>query len=105
MLSLLMKVKSKSLLLGIILVGALASTTGIYLHNNVLFRGTIIYLSFEGGFYGIVSDTEERYDPINLPSEFQEEGLRVYVIARRIHNAASVHMWGELIDIRSIRQL
>ncbi len=99
-----MKVKSKSLLMGIILVGAVTSSTGIYFHYNVLFRGTIIYVSVEG-FYGILSDTEERYDPINLPSEFQEEGLRVYVIARRIHNAASTHMWGELIEIRSIRLL
>ena len=39
--------------------------------------GTIQYNDFEGGFYGIVGDNGEAYDPINLPTEFEEDGLRV----------------------------
>ncbi len=39
--------------------------------------GTIVYLNFEGGFYGIIADNGEHYDPINLPSEFKKDGLRV----------------------------
>ena len=39
--------------------------------------GTIQYNDFEGGFYGIVRDNGEAYDPINLPTEFEEDGLRV----------------------------
>jgi len=37
--------------------------------------GTIQYLPFEGGFYGIVEDDLRKYDPVNLESQFAVDGL------------------------------
>jgi len=45
--------------------------------NIVSGTGAIIFLDFEGGFYGILSDDGEHYDPVNLSKEFQVDGLRV----------------------------
>jgi inhibitor of cysteine peptidase len=67
--------------------------------------GTITYLNFEGGFYGIVADNGKHYDPINLPSEYEESGLRVVFIGKVREDLVSFHMWGELIELISIKKL
>ncbi|MFX0024554.1 MAG: hypothetical protein ACFE9S_19725 [Candidatus Hermodarchaeota archaeon] len=64
--------------------------------------GTIIYLSFEGGFYGISSDDGKGYDPINLPTEYEIDGLRVKFVGE-ILDLVSFHMWGQIIKILSIK--
>ena len=40
-------------------------------------NGTIHYEDLEGGFYGIMADSGERYLPINLNDTFKIDGLRV----------------------------
>jgi len=37
--------------------------------NIVSGTGTVIFLDFEGGFYGILSDDGEHYDPVNLSKD------------------------------------
>lgn len=64
--------------------------------------GTIIYLSFEGGFYGIMSDEGNGYDPVNLPPEFEFVGLRVEFIGE-VLDLDSIHMWGIIIRIIFIK--
>jgi len=71
----------------------------------VVETGTITYLDFEGGFYGIVADDGEHYDPINLPSEFKEDGLRVMFIGKIREDLGSFHMWGKIIELTSIKKL
>ena len=78
--------------------------TGIFFINHVVFKGEIVFLDFEGGFYGIIGNNDKHYDPINLPKEFQEEGLKVFVVAR-IRELASFHMWGVIIEIQHINLL
>lgn len=71
--------------------------------------GTITFCDFEGGFYGIISDDfhngEKKFDPINLPSEFKEDGLRVKFKAFVSLNQYSYHMWGTIIVILDIEKL
>jgi inhibitor of cysteine peptidase len=67
--------------------------------------GTVTYLSFEGGFYGIVAGDEEHYDPINLSEEFCEDGLQVWFRARIRDDLASFHMWGRIVELLEIREL
>jgi len=68
--------------------------------------GTVEYIDFEGGFYGIISDTSffgfKYLDPINLPVEFQEDGLRVKFKARILWNQYGFHMWGLIVKIIEI---
>jgi hypothetical protein len=71
--------------------------------------GTIVFNDFEGGFYGIISDEfhdeENKFDPINLPSEFKVDGLRVKFKAFVTYGQSSYHMWGTIIRILEIEIL
>lgn len=67
--------------------------------------GTVIFLDFEGGFYGIFSDSGERYDPVNLSEEFRVDGLRVRFEVKILQDIGSIHMWGKVVSIRYIEKL
>lgn len=68
-------------------------------------QGTVKYVGIEGGFYGIVSDDSGHYDPINLPLEFQTDGLRIRFAANIRYDRVSSHMWGKIIELISIEEL
>jgi len=73
--------------------------------NIVRGTGTIIWLDLEGGFFGIIGDDGEHYDPINLDSEFLDKGLRVYFEAKIRTDLGSFHMWGIIVEILKIQKL
>ena len=64
-----------------------------------------MFSELEGGFYGLVDDTGERYDPVNLKDEFRFDGLRIRFEAQVLRNRTSVHMWGRLVEILEIERL
>ncbi len=66
--------------------------------------GRVVYVDLEGGFYGILSNLDEQYDPINLPIEYQQNGIPVYVVARIRDDLGSIHMWGIIIEILQINE-
>lgn len=70
-----------------------------------MITGTIKYLSFEGGFYGIVADNGKHYDPINLPRKYRQDGLRVGFQAIEMKGMVSIRMWGTIINITRITKL
>ena len=45
--------------------------------NEVSGSGTVVYIDLEGGFYGIVSEDGKEYLPLNLPPQYQENGISV----------------------------
>jgi len=67
--------------------------------------GTIQYIDLEGGFYGIIGDDQEHYDPINLPEVFKQDNLRVEFKARLSPSQYGIHQWGKIIYILEIKQL
>jgi hypothetical protein len=67
--------------------------------------GTIEYVGLEGGFYGIIGDDDRHYDPINLPGVLKVDGLRVRFVALERPDIASIHMWGEMIELTWIEPL
>ena len=67
--------------------------------------GTVQYIDVEDGFYGIIGDDGENYDPINLTQEFQVDGLRVWFQANVREDDNSTHMWGKTVKISSIIKL
>jgi hypothetical protein len=96
-----LSIGAKSIIIATISVFAVGSGfIGIFFINNIAIRGEIVFLDFEGGFYGVIGNNEKHYDPINLPNEFQEEGLKILVIARISENQISFHMRGIIIEIR-----
>lgn len=65
--------------------------------------GTVTYIDLEGGFYGIVADDGVRYDPTNLGQQFLIDGTKVEFTAYPRNDVASFHMWGNIIEIRTIK--
>ncbi|MFX0033538.1 MAG: hypothetical protein ACFE9P_12810 [Candidatus Hermodarchaeota archaeon] len=104
-----MKTKPKKLILilaSIISICALAITVNAYnvIDSRVInTTGTIVYLDLEGGFYGIIGDDDNHYDPINLPKDFEIDGLRVAFSALRRDDLGSYHMWGIIIQLVNIQ--
>jgi hypothetical protein len=68
----------------------------------ISFKGRVVYRNFEGGFWGIISDDGQRYDPLVLPEQFQIEGLRVAGKVRR-RNVAHFHMWGTIVELVELK--
>ena len=56
--------------------------------------GTIRHVDLEGGFYGIETDDGAKLDPVNLPAEFQKDGLRIRAYVESLQDRVSFHMWG-----------
>lgn len=69
--------------------------------RKVSASGIVKYLDIEGGFWGVIGDDGEHYDLINLPEKFKKQGLRIKFCGKPI-NAASIRMWGTLVDVNSI---
>jgi len=89
----------------IFIVGEIKKTERENSGGIVTGMGTVIYMSMEGGFYGILSDDGECYDPVGLAQEFKVDGLRVSFEARILRNYLSIHMWGQLVSILKIQKL
>lgn len=67
--------------------------------------GTVRHIDLEGGFHGIVTDDGARLDPVNLPPEFQKDGVRVRVQVEPLKDRVSLRMWGTLVRIVTIERL
>ncbi len=67
------------------------------------FKGRVVYRSFEGGFWGIISDDGQHYDPLALPPQFQIEGLRVTGKVRLRKNVFHFHMWGTIVELIELK--
>lgn len=69
----------------------------------ISFVGTIVYLDHFGGVYGIRVG-EKFYDPMQLPSVYRQQGMRVKVKAR-LRDRSSERHWGQMVHIVSIEDL
>ena len=88
----------KKIFIGMIL--AMLMLWGCYPNIGIVkVIGTMSHIDLEGGFWGIIADNGKYYDPINLPDVLKKEGLRVNFTLKVLKNRASVHMWGEMVEI------
>jgi hypothetical protein len=67
--------------------------------------GTVRHIEVEGGFYGIVTDDGADLDPVNLPPEFQKDGLRLEARVVPLRDRVSIHMWGTPVRIIEFKRL
>lgn len=67
-----------------------------------LTHGTVQYIELEGGFYGIVDEKGNRYQPLNLPRAFKKDGLPVAFRAEPAEGILTLQMWGTPVRITSI---
>ena len=66
--------------------------------------GTVRHLDLEGGVYVIEEAGGTRYNPMNLPEAFREDGKAVEAEARRRDDMMSVGMVGPMIELMRIRE-
>ncbi len=66
--------------------------------------GNVVFLSFEGGAYGIIDQHGRKYLPVNMPNQLKQDGARVVCSVRPV-DAASMVMWGEPVYIYSFETL
>lgn len=68
-------------------------------------RGKVVHEPIEGGFWGIVSEDGDRYQPVDeLPAHLQHDGLDVEADVEP-SGLASLMMWGKTVRVRSIRPI
>ena len=67
--------------------------------------GIVRFIEIEGGFYGIITDDGQNYDPINLPEEYKKDGARIRFTAKKTDDQTSFHMWGTIVELTNIEKL
>ena len=68
------------------------------------FDARVVHVSLEGGFYGLISAEDVRFEPLNLAPSYQHDGLRLRVRAEPA-DVASIRMWGRPIRILDVQVL
>jgi hypothetical protein len=66
--------------------------------------GRVGWFNFEGGFWAIRGDDQVTYDPLNLPEEFRQDGVRVRATLRIRRDLGSYRMVGPTVEVLSIRR-
>jgi hypothetical protein len=72
--------------------------------NLMTMTGTITYIGLEGGFYGIIADSGERYFPLNLDRQYKVNNLKVRIEGKIRKNVMTTTMWGIPFEILKIER-
>jgi hypothetical protein len=65
--------------------------------------GQVRFIQLEEGFYGIIGENGQKYEPINLPGQYRQKFLEVKFTAKPRPDIKNTHMWGEPIEITDIK--
>lgn len=66
-------------------------------------QATVKYLSFEGGFYGLITHNGLKYLPIGLAKEFQQDGAVVSIKGKVNNQVMTIYQWGTPFEISDIK--
>ncbi len=61
--------------------------------------GKVVQLPFGPGGWGIISDDGRKFEPVNLPPDFEKHGLLIRFPLEPHPPSASVNMWGEPVRL------
>lgn len=89
-------------LLSLGLGGCLNEENG--LSQEVVATGTVHFVDLEGGFYGLVAEDGARYLPLNLPKNFQAEGMRVRFRGKLRPEVVTIQQWGTPLELLEIER-
>ncbi|MBT8229590.1 MAG: hypothetical protein KJO50_04975 [Bacteroidia bacterium] len=57
-------------------------------------RGTAKYFNLEGGFWGIVGDDNNNYQPIQMPEQLKTQGRKLECTIEILQDVFTIAMWG-----------
>lgn len=63
---------------------------------------SVKYLTFEGGFYGLVTEKGIKFLPMNLPAKYKIDGTILRVKGQPIKNMITTQQWGEPFELSEI---
>ncbi|MFY8274700.1 hypothetical protein AAEU32_11315 [Pseudoalteromonas sp. SSDWG2] len=69
------------------------------------FVAQVHYIALEGGFFGLVTDQNQHFLPLNLPKHYCQHGAKVKLQGRIKHDAMTIQQWGTPFMIDSIELL
>ncbi len=90
------------LMLALLAGGCQTDRTGR--ENLISGKGMIRHMQLEGGFFGIITETGERFLPENLGRGFQQDSLRVAFEGILTDRPTTV-MWGRTINLTHIEKI
>ena len=73
--------------------------------DSVESNGLVVYLWFEGGFWGLAADNGTHYEPLNLSPSFHIDRLRVNFKGTLRRDLGSFRMWGRPLELEHIHRL
>lgn len=73
--------------------------------STIQLTGEIAYIPTGEGFYGIIGDDGQKYQPTNLPRELRKAGLPVKFSAISRKDSFTSIMWGNIIEIKAISRI
>ncbi|GHG05629.1 hypothetical protein [Thalassotalea marina] len=62
----------------------------------------IQYFDHEGGFFGLVTEDNKRYLPLNLATEFQQHNAKVRFTGKTKPDVMTIKQWGTPFEIEKI---
>ena len=66
-------------------------------------HGNVTYVELEGGFWGVVADDGQRFQPVEqLPDIFQVDGLDIYFEYVVADQTATIQQWGQPVKFTDI---
>lgn len=68
--------------------------------SNFTIKGKVVYNKLGMGFWGIIDDAGNQWEPVNLPNQIKYDGKQVEVVAKETHEE-SINMWGRTVKIVS----
>ena len=66
--------------------------------------GKVVFLSFEGGAYGIIDSSGRKLLPLNMPEQLKKDGATVNCSVKPA-DVETMIMWGEPVIIESFETL
>lgn len=65
-------------------------------------NATVTYVDLEGGFYGLVTESGERYLPLGLNETWLVDGMNVTFAARVNEDVMTIQQWGTPVEVLAI---
>lgn len=66
-------------------------------------QATVKYFNIEGGFYGLITEQGQKYLPMNLAKEFQQDGALVNIKGQLKKGMMTTQQWGTPYEISEIK--
>lgn len=72
---------------------------------TTVFTGTIVYKQFEGGFFALLTNDNQRYTLRHLPTAYRLDGLVVEINGSVNKDIITTTQFGELLEVNTVKVL